>query len=44
MYSKKSLDKIFNVEGFKNQNFSIISPWLFVSEYKKINKKSSLNG
>lgn len=35
MYSKKSLDKIFNVEGFKNQKFSIISPWLFVSVYKK---------
>jgi len=35
MYSKKSLDKIFSAEGFKNQNFSIVSPWLFVSEYKK---------
>ncbi len=35
MYSKKSLDKTFSVEGFKDQNFSIISPWLFVSEYKK---------
>ena len=35
MYSKKSLDKIFSIEGFENQDFSIISPWLFVSEYKK---------
>ncbi|OQY41982.1 MAG: hypothetical protein B6227_03605 [Fusobacteriia bacterium 4572_74] len=39
MYSKRSLDKLFNTEGFKNQKFSIISPWLFVSEYKI--KKSS---
>ena len=35
MYSKKSLDKIFSAEDFKNQKFSIISPWLYVSEYKK---------
>lgn len=35
MYSKKSLDKIFSAEGFQNQIFSIVSPWLFVSEYKK---------
>ncbi len=35
MYSKRSLDKIFRAEGFKNKKFSIISPWLFVSEYKK---------
>lgn len=34
MYSKKSLDKIFSAEGFKNQIFYIVSPWLFVSEYK----------
>ncbi len=34
MYSKRSLDEIFSVEGFKNKMFSIISPWLFVSEYK----------
>lgn len=33
MYSKKSLDKIFSIEGFENQKFSVISPWLFVSEY-----------
>lgn len=44
MYSKKSLDEVFNLGGFKSQNFSIISPWLFVSEYKKKIKKSSLNG
>jgi len=35
MYSKKSLDKIFSGERFENQIFSVISPWLFVSEYKK---------
>ena len=36
MYSKRNLDKLFNVEGFQNENFSIISPWLFVSKYKNI--------
>jgi len=35
MYSKKSLNNLFIKEGFENTFFSVVSPWLFISEYKK---------
>ena len=40
MYSQKKLNNLFLDEGFNNLNFSMISPWLFISEYENRTQKS----